>query len=453
MFALLHTLFFFVVALAVLIAFHEYGHFWAARRLGVKVTRFSLGFGKPLWAYQKTPDATEFVVCALPLGGYVKMIDEREGEVAPADLPYAFNRQPLWRRVGIVAAGPVFNFVLAVLIYWAVFMLGETGLRPVLGPVAPETLAGQAGFREGDEIVEVAGDAAPTWSAAISAVVEAAVDEESIPVVVKSADGGSRALILTIPSEVADQPEQLYQKLGFRPFELKLPPVVDKVEPDSAAEAAGLKPGDRIASADGTAITTWKQWVEYVRARPEALIHAVVERDGEQLTLDMRPKAVDAPEGRIGRIGAAVRMSGDLAESMKAEYRLGFFPALGAALDKTWGYSALTLKMIWRMLVGRAAVDNLSGPISIAQYAGQSASMGLGQFLKFLAIVSISLGVLNLLPIPVLDGGHLMFYLIEGVKGSPLSDQTQAYCQQVGIFILLCLMVLAFFLDIERLFS
>ncbi|BBL76725.1 RIP metalloprotease RseP [Methylomagnum ishizawai] len=453
MFSLLHTLFFFVVALAVLIAFHEFGHFWAARRLGVKVTRFSLGFGKPLWAYQKSPDDTEFVVCALPLGGYVKMIDEREGAVAPEDLPFAFNRQPLWKRAGIVVAGPVFNLLLAVLIYWGVFMLGETGLRPVLGPVAAETLAGQAGFREGDEIVAVKGDPTPTWNVALAAVVETAVEEEPIQVEVKGADGAARVLVLRIPQEVAQEPEQLYQKLGFRPHEPALPPVIDRVEPGSAAEAGQLKPGDLIVSADGTAIKTWKEWVEFVRTHPDVAIRTVVERGGVRLDLGIKPKGVDSPEGRVGRIGAAVRMPEDMEQSLRAEYRLGLFPALGAAIDKTYGYAALTLKMIGRMVVGKAKVDNLSGPISIAQYAGQSASVGFGQFLKFLAIVSISLGVLNLLPIPVLDGGHLLFYLIEGVKGSPVSDRTLAYCQQVGMFILLCLMVLAFFLDIERLFN
>lgn len=453
MFSLLHTLFFFIVALAILIAFHEFGHFWAARRLGVKVIRFSLGFGKPIWRYRKTSNHTEFVVSALPLGGYVKMVDEREGAVAPADLPYAFNRQPLYRRAGIVAAGPLFNLILAVLIYWVVFTLGETGLRPVLGPVAQQTLAGQAGFREGDEIVEVAGGKTPTWSAAIGAVVEQAVEEEPIPVTVTAADGKARQLTLNIPKDMAQQPEQLYRNLGLRPWEPEIPPVIDRVEPGSAAEAAGLRAGDRVISADGTAIETWKQWVEFVRTRPDAVIRAVVERDGARMSVDLRPKAVDSAEGRIGRIGAAARVPENMLESMQVEYRLGFFPALAAAVEKTVDYSSLTLRMIGRMVIGKAAIENLSGPISIAQYAGQSASMGFGQFLKFLAIVSISLGVLNLLPIPVLDGGHLMFYLVEAVKGSPVSDQTQAFCQQIGIFILLCLMVLAFVLDIGRLFS
>lgn len=450
---LLHRLFFFLVALAILIAIHEYGHFWAARRLGVKVIRFSLGFGKPLWSYRKTPDDTEFTIAALPLGGYVKMVDEREGEVAAADLPYAFNRQSVYRRSGIVAAGPLFNFVLAILIYWMLFLLGETGTRPVLGPVAPGTIAEQAGFREGDQILAVGGDETPTWSLAIGEIVERAVEEQPIPVSVRTPDGQTRERVLSIPKAVTEKPEALYRNLGFRPWEPVLPPVMGNIEPGSPAETAGFKAGDLIISADDTGITTWKQWVDYIRARPERAITTIIEREGVRLQFDVRPRSVDSAEGTVGRIGAAPQVPEDLAASMKVEYRLGFFPALRAAVEKTADYSALTLKMIGRMLIGNASIDNLSGPLSIAQYAGQSASMGFAQFMKFLALVSVSLGVLNLLPIPVLDGGHLMFYLIEFLKGSPVSDRTLALCQQVGMLLLLCLMGLAFFLDLERLFS
>jgi regulator of sigma E protease len=453
MFSLLHTLFYFVVALAVLIAFHEYGHFWAARRLGVKVIRFSLGFGKTLWRRQKSPDSTEFVVAALPLGGYVKMVDEREGAVAPADLPYAFNRQPLLKRSAIVFAGPLFNFLLAILIYWLVFMLGETGLRPVLGPLEQETLAARAGFHTGDEIVAVDGKKTPTWSYAISGVLEKAMDEEPIPVTVRAPDGELRELFLTVPKGVLEQPDRLQKTLGFQPWEPEMPPVIDRVEPGSPAQTAGLEAGDRIVSADGTEIATWKQWVEVIRSHPNAVIKTVIERDGVRFNLDVRPKAEPSPEGPIGRIGAGVRVPEDLAATMQVEYRLGFFAAFGAAVEKTGELSGLTLKMIGRMLIGKAGVENLSGPISIAQYAGQSARIGFNQFLKFLAIISVSLAVLNLLPIPVLDGGHLMFYLVEAVKGSPVSDQTQAVFQQIGLFILIGLMSLAFILDIERLLT
>jgi regulator of sigma E protease len=451
--SIMHTLFYFLVALAVLIAFHEFGHFLAARKLGVKVLRFSLGFGNPIWSYRKSPDSTEFTVGALPLGGYVKMVDEREGEVAAVDLPYAFNRQSLSIRSAIVFAGPFFNFLLAILIYWVVFMVGETGTRPVLGPIAKASLAEQAGFREGDEILSVANTPTPTWNLAISVFFEKVLDEETIPIEVRTADGERAQRLVTVPADIAQQPELLHNRLGFAPWQPSLPAVIDKIEPKGAAEAAGLQPGDKLVSVDGVAIKDWQQWVEYVRSHPAHELKLMVDREGIQLPLQIRPAAVDSPQGKVGRIGASVRVPQDLLESMQVEYRLGLFPAFAAAIGKTADYSLMTLKMIGRMIIGKAAIQNLSGPISIAQYAGQSASLGLVQFLKFLAIVSVSLAVLNLLPIPVLDGGHLMFYLVEAIKGSPVSEQTQALCQQIGVFILLSLMALAFFLDIERLLT
>lgn len=451
--SIMHTVFYFLVALAVLIAIHEFGHFFVARKLGVKVLRFSLGFGKSIWRYQKNADSTEFIVGALPVGGYVKMVDEREGEVAAADLPYAFNRQSLSVRSAIVFAGPGFNFILAILIYWVVFMVGETGIRPVLGPVAKASLAEQAGFREGDEILSVANTPTPTWGLAMSTFFEQVLDEEMVSIEVRTAEGEQTQRQIAIPSDIAQQPELLQHRLGFQPWQPSLPAIIDKVEPQSAAEKAGLQAGDRLISVDGVAIQNWQQWVEHVRAHPDQELELTVDRDGVHLPLQIRPAPAQTPQGTIGRIGASVRVPADLIESMQVEYRLGLFPAFAAAIGRTADYSLMTLKMIGRMVIGKAAIQNLSGPISIAQYAGQSARMGLTQFLKFLAIVSVSLAVLNLLPIPVLDGGHLMFYLIEAVKGSPVSEQTQALCQQIGIFILLSLMALAFFLDIERLLA
>jgi regulator of sigma E protease len=453
MFSLLHTLFYFLIALTILIAFHEFGHFWAARKLGVKVIRFSLGFGKILWRHQRTRDSTEFTVAVLPLGGYVKMVDEREGSVTPADLPYAFNRQPLIRRMAIVFAGPFFNFVLAILIYWAVFMIGETGMRPVLGPVAGGSLAAQVGFAEGDEITAVAGERTPTWNHAMGELLERIMEGDAISVDVKTKEGTQLQRTLRVPEEIAQQPSLLYQHLGFRPWEPVLPPVIDRVESGGAAEKAGLQAGDLLVRVDGNPIKTWREWVDFVRANPDRSLEVVVDRGGQRFSLSITPEPVESEEGRIGRIGAAVQIPEHLVDEMQVEYRLGVFSALAAAIEKTGDYSVLTLKMIGRMLAGKAGIENLSGPISIAQYAGKSASIGFGQFLKFLAIVSVSLAVLNLLPIPVLDGGHLMFYLIEAVKGSPVSDRTQAFFQQIGLFILLSLMSLAFILDIERLLT
>lgn len=448
-----HTLFFFVIALIILIAVHEYGHYWAARKLGVKVLRFSLGFGKIIWRYQKSPRDTEFTLSALPLGGYIKMADEKEGEVAPEDLPHAFNRQSLPVRSAIVIAGPLFNFLLAILVYWFAFMWGDTGMRPLVGPVKSGTLASQAGFRDGDEIVAVDGETVPIWHEAIGRIMEKALDESSMAITVADQGGERRELQLAVPREVIENPKILHQRLGLQPWQPALPPVVDKIIPKSAAEAAGMQPGDLIISAEGTAIADWKQWVELVRSRPEQPIITVIDRAGARMTLTLVPQAVNRGDERIGQIGAAVRMPEDIGSSLQVEYRLDPLPALAAAATKTGEYSLLTLKMIGRMITGEASVDNLSGPISIAQYAGKSASYGFVAFMQFLAMVSVSLGVLNLLPIPVLDGGHLLFYLAEGIKGRPLSDQAQMYFQHVGMFVLICLMLFASYMDLGRLFG
>jgi len=448
--SLAHTVFYFLLALAVLIAFHEFGHFYACRLLGVKVLRFSIGLGKSVWRYRKSPEDTEFSIGLLPLGGYVKMLDEREGEVAPQDLPHAFNRQRVSVRAAIVFAGPFANFVLAVLLYWIVFMVGETGLRPVLGPVPPGTLAEQAGFQEGEEILRVGDTATPTWSLAIGALVEQALDSESLSIEVKTDRGLSLLRTLAMPREIAEKPELLHERLGFQPYQPSLPAVVERVEPNSAAEAAGLAAGDRLQEADGKPVKDWQQWVETVRAHPGQAIKLKVERADASVVLTITPAAVDSAKGKVGKIGAAPQVPPGLLDAMQVEYRLGVLPAFTAAVGKTWDYSTMTLKMISRMLAGSASVENLSGPISIAQYAGQSASMGLVQFLKFLSIVSISLGVLNLLPIPVLDGGHLAFYLFEAARGKPIPERIQIMFQNIGIVVLVSLMFFSFYLDIIR---
>ena len=450
---LLHTLFFFLIALIVLIAVHEFGHYWVARHLGVRVLRFSLGFGTVIWRHQKTPMDTEFTLSALPLGGYVRMVDEREAPVAEADLPYAFNRKPLSVRSAVVLAGPLFNFLLAILIYWVTLMWGETGTRPVVGEVVQGTIAAFAGFQEDDEILEVDDTPTPTWVLAVGGILERLLDEEPIPVKVKTASGEVRDLSVVKPQDVGNQPEAVYQRLGLKPKEPSLEPVIERIVAGSAAEQAGLKAGDRILKADDQIIKTWKAWVDYVRVRPGQVIDAVIERNDVAVDLQLTPAAVDSAEGTIGQIGAAVKVPEDLKKSMEVDYRLGPWSALVAAIKRTGTYSFATLKMAGRMLIGKAAVENLSGPISIAQYAGQSASLGMIQFLKFLALVSISLGVLNLLPIPVLDGGHLLFYGAEAIMGRPLHEKTQIRFQQMGMAILLLLMVLGFYLDIGRLFA
>jgi regulator of sigma E protease len=451
---LLHTLFYFLVAISVLVSFHEFGHFWIARKAGVKVLRFSIGFGKVLWSYQKNPAATEYVLSAIPLGGYVKMVDEREGEVSEADLPFAFNRQSLFARTVIVAAGPVFNLILAVALFWSVLVIGETGIKPILGAVEQGTLAAAAGFVGGDEIVSVNDKVTPTWTEAISVLVSAALDgEQSIKVAVKNVDDQQTIKTLNLTDKDSENPEVLYQRLGFKPWSPKLQPIIGKVLPDSAAVAAGLQQGDLVVSADDTVINDWMQWVTYVKSHPDVGIKLVIERDGIRLPATITPKSVKIGQNTEGKVGASVYIPEELMKSVSVEYSLSPLAAIPVALETTYYYSVTSLKMMGKMLIGKASVENLSGPISIAQYAGQSATMGLTPFIKYMALVSVSLGILNLLPIPVLDGGHLLFFAIEGIKGSPVSERAQIFFQQIGIALLVSLMALAMFLDIERLFQ
>jgi regulator of sigma E protease len=450
----LFTLASFAVALGVLITVHEFGHYWVARRMGVKVLRFSIGFGKPLWSWRRGADQTEYVVAALPLGGYVRMLDEREGEVAEEDVARAFNRQPLGARFAIVAAGPLFNFFFAILAYWLMFTVGVAGTKPVIGEVVPGSYAERGGLRGGDEIVTVSGREAPTWETAALALLRGAINQEVVELTVRdgSARARERSLDLRAAPELLEG-EGLLEKIGIRPWRPQVAPVIGRLEPGGAAEQAGLRVGDRVLAADGQPLETWEGWAEYVRARPGELIELEVERNSSSMLLELRPRRVETPGGVIGFIGASAHIPEDMFADMRAVVRYGPGEAVGQSLTKTWEMSALTLRMLWKMVVGDASVRNISGPISIAQYAGHSAAIGLAPFLAFLAIVSISLGILNLLPIPILDGGHLMYYLMEFIKGSPVSEQTQLLGQRVGIIMLLLLMGLAFYNDLARLFG
>ncbi|WP_031432733.1 RIP metalloprotease RseP [Methylomarinum vadi] len=451
---ILYSLFYFAVAVSVLVAFHEFGHFWVARKAGVKVLRFSVGFGKVVWSYRKTPDSTEYALSAIPLGGYVKMVDEREGEVKPEDLPLAFNRQSLLARAAIVAAGPIFNLLLAVFLFWTVLILGETGIRPIIGAIEPGTLAADAGLQEGDEILKINGRKVPTWSEAISTLFsEAMSGSQAIQLAVKSQDDFERVKVISISGHDIEKPETLYERLGLTPWSPKLKPIIGKVLEQGAAKQAGLQVGDLIVSADGQPINEWMEWVKYVQERPQTLIKLIVERGGIRLPLNVIPEAVEQDGKTIGKIGAGVEIPKDLLDSIRVTYSLSPLQAFPVALERTWQFSVGTLMMIGKMLIGQASVENLSGPISIAQYAGQSAEMGLVPFLKYLGLISVSLGILNLLPIPVLDGGHLLFFAVEAVKGSPVSENMQLLFQQVGVLLLISLMTLAMFLDLEKLFQ
>ncbi|MBU2571668.1 MAG: RIP metalloprotease RseP [Gammaproteobacteria bacterium] len=448
------TLFYFIVAIGILVSFHEFGHFWVARKTGVKVLRFSVGFGKVIWSYQKSPASTEYVISAIPLGGYVKMVDEREGKVVDEDLPFAFNRQPLWARSAIVAAGPLFNLMLAVLFFWIVLFIGETGLRPIIGHVETGTLAAEAGLLEGEEIVAVDQKNTATWSEVIESIFSAAMTgRESVDVTVKNIDEQQHSRLINLPEELRSEPDKLYDKLGFKPWMPQLRPVVGRVLEGMPAADAGLQSGDLIVSANGEPINTWLQWVDYVQNSPGRVIDLTIERQGVQLSLEITPQKVVEKDEVVGKIGAAAEIPEDLMASLQVRNDLPLWPALTGAVSRTVFFSTATLKMMGQMIVGNASVKNLSGPISIAQFAGLSAERGFVEFLSFLAKVSISLGVLNLLPIPVLDGGHLLFFAIEAIKGSPVSEKFQVVLQQVGILLLLSLMVLALFLDLERLFQ
>ena len=450
----LHTIVSFIVALGILITVHEFGHFWVARRLGVKVLRFSIGFGRPLWRRRFGADQTEFVVAALPLGGYVRMLDESEGEVAPAEQHRAFNRQSLAVRVAVVIAGPLFNLLFAVLVYWAIFMAGDMGMRPLIGSVTEGSPAAQSGFRAGDLVIRIEGNATPTWETMVMTLIAEKIDQNILQVDVRTEDGIEVARHLSVAeiggtSDAAD----FLGQIGIKPWRPIVPPVLGKLTPGGAAVAAGLQPGDLIISADGQVMDTWVVWVEYVRQRPEQEIAVVIERDGVVVRQALVPERVTVEGQDIGRIGAYVDIPPGMLEQGRVEIQYPPVTALWRALDKTADTSMLMLKMLGGMLLGQVSVDNLSGPISIAQYAGESARVGWLPFLKFLAVVSISLGVLNLLPVPILDGGHLLFYAVEFIKGSPLSEAAQAIGQRIGLVMLLALMSVAFYQDIERLLS
>ncbi|WP_027349468.1 RIP metalloprotease RseP [Halotalea alkalilenta] len=437
-----------IVVLGVLITIHEFGHFWVARRCGVKVLRFSVGFGKPLWS-RTDRHGTEFQIAAIPLGGYVKMLDEREGNVPEEELHRAFNRKSVYRRIAIVAAGPVANFLLAIVAYWALFIYGTSVVAPVVGTVAPGSPAELGGLRGGEEIVRVEGHPTPSWQEVSLKLIGEIGRNGSL--LIDTADGGEHRLPVQAYMVRQDPPSPL-ETLGITPWQPPIEARLGQVLADGPAAQAGLETGDRVLAVDGEPIDDWNVLVERVRASSGRTLSLDVESQaGVQRSIELTPQPRELDGGEtIGYIGAAAVAPEWPAEYLR-EIRYSPFAALPQAVGKTWEMTWLTVDSIRKMVVGLISPSNLSGPVTIARVAGDSARSGVETFVGFLAYLSISLGVLNLLPIPVLDGGHLLYFIIEAVRGRPVSERVQLAGLKVGVVLIGTLMVMALYFDLLRL--
>jgi regulator of sigma E protease len=440
-----------LIALGVLVTIHEFGHFWVARRCGVKVLRFSVGFGTPLLRWHDR-QGTEFVLAAIPLGGYVKMLDEREGEVAPEQLEQAFTRKSVGQRIAIVAAGPLANFILAFAFFWLLAMLGSQQVRPVIGTVAPASLAADAGLQAGQELVAVDGEPVSGWGAVNLQLVRRLGESGTLDVLVREADSNvqtAHQLPLHNWLQGVAEPDPI-SALGIAPWRPELAPLLAELDPEGPAQAAGLKVGDLLLTLNGEPLTQWQQVVEQVRGLAAQRVLFGVQRAGQVIEVPVTLATRGADAARSGYLGAGVQAPEWPAQMLR---EVSFNPAEAVieGLRRTWSMSVLTLNSMKKMLIGELSVKNLSGPITIAKVAGASAQSGFGDFLNFLAYLSISLGVLNLLPIPVLDGGHLLFYLVEWARGRPLSERVQAWGMQIGISMIVGVMLLALVNDLGRL--
>lgn len=441
----------FIIVLGIIITVHEFGHFWVARRCGVYVERFSIGFGKAIW--RKTDKhGTEFVVAWIPLGGYVKMLDERVAEVAPERRHLAFNNKTVGQRAAIVAAGPIANFLLAIVAYWLVFMIGVPALKPIIADIRPDSIAEQAKLTPGMELKSVAGIETPDQNAVRLALVSKIGAKEVTFVVTQPNSLSESENILNLQQWNFDPERQdPIVSLGIMPVGARLDSKVVEVTPDSAAEKAGLQAGDRIVKVDGQPIDTWHPFTYFVRQSPNKTLELLVERNGASLVLNITPTAIALKDGsEVGQVGAKLQvLPPDEQYLIMQQYNP--FSALYEASDKTWQLMGLTVKMIGKLVVGDVKLTNLSGPVSIAKGAGMSADSGFVYYLMFIALISVNLGIINLFPLPVLDGGHLLFLVIEKIKGGPVSERVQDVCYRFGVMALMLLMGLALFNDFSRL--
>ena len=446
----LQTLFVALATFAIVVAFHEYGHFWMARHAGVKVLRFSIGFGRPLFCWQGKDD-TEYVIAAIPLGGYVRMADERDAEIAEVDLPRSHNRQPVSKRIAIAAAGPIANFLLAILVLWGLFLRGEVGIVPEIDTVAPNSLAEVAGLQTGQEIISIDGRETPTVAAVNFALLERLGDSGTLKLAARDPRLDVVFESETLISEWLKGEEEP-DLLGALGVTIRMPPVLPVVgglAEDGAAAQAGFLEGDLIISADGEAIPLWMDWVSYVRARPAQAITVEFEREGTRLNLSVTPGAADSDGERIGAVGMSVALP-VIPDEQQRHFDRGPMEALVASVKRTGDLVVFTFKSFVRMLQGLISPSNLSGPITIAKVAASTAEAGWVAWFGFLALLSVSLGALNLLPIPVLDGGHLVFYGFEAILGKPLPDRIQTAGYQVGLLLLLSIMVFALYNDVSK---
>lgn len=441
----------FLLALGILIAVHEYGHFWVARRCGVFVERFSIGFGKPLWR-KVGKDGTEYTLAMIPLGGYVKMLDERI-EAVPAEKRHqAFNNKALWQRSAIVAAGPLANFIFAVFAYWVVYLIGVPAVRPVIGEIAPHSIAAQAGLSDGMELKSISGIKTADWESVNMAMISHIGDDEMVLTAVAPGTEYEVRRTLDLTSWSFDpEKEQVLTTLGIKPYSPSITLVISQLVDNGAAIAAGLQLNDEIVSIDGSPITDWQQVVDAVRSHPSQSLTMEVLREGERIALTLTPNAKTLGDGEvIGYAGFAPKID-PWPESYRIVLQYGPFEAVAKAAEKTWQLVSLTFDMVTKLVTGDVAIKNLSGPISIAKGAGMTADYGVVYFLGFLALISVNLGIVNLLPLPILDGGHLLFFAIEAVTRRPVSERVQDIGYRVGSAILVVLMAVALFNDFTRL--